>query len=47
MKCKNCDQTFIKNYNMEVGNYGKRVYICPNCGHEEVQREDTSKEKNK
>lgn len=48
MKCINCGQNFIRNYNRVTGIRKDDIMVCPHCGHEEIyQKKDNDKEKTK
>lgn len=36
MKCINCDQNFIRNYNIATNINGEDITVCPDCGHKEI-----------
>lgn len=38
MKCINCGQNFIRNYNREDDSNGEKITICPHCGHKEIYK---------
>lgn len=48
MKCINCDQSFIRNYNITTDINGENITVCPHCRHKEICKEkDNDKEKTK
>lgn len=38
MKCINCDQNFIRNYNRATDINGGNITVCPHCGHKEIYK---------
>lgn len=48
MKCINCDQNFIRNYNRATDINGENITVCPRCEHKEIyKKKDNDKEKTK
>lgn len=49
MKCINCDQNFIRNYNRATDINGGNITVCPHCGHKEIykKKKDNDEEKTK
>lgn len=36
MKCERCGKVFVRKENKAVRTNGEKIYVCPECGYEEV-----------